>query len=130
MERRTILKWIWVASLFLAGMLLNAAGFGGEPFFGFKSVGNWMLYVAAISICVITIQSFKNKKRMVDERMLFVANKANRIVFMVMILFALVIMIVDGIHPIQMPYHVFMNYMICGILMVYIIAYQMLLKWN
>ena len=62
--------------------------------------------------------------------MLFVASKASRITFLAVITFAFIVMITDGITPLQVSYSMFMSYLICGMMLVYFVSYKILLKLN
>jgi len=111
----------------LAGLVLSYLSIG-SAFLGFSSVGSWLIYVGFIMLAVITIQLISNKKRVVDERMQFVASKAGKITFTAIILFSFAVMILDGIKPISIPYSYFMSYLLCGIILVYFVSYKILLK--
>jgi len=41
-----------------------------------------------------------------------------------------VITIIDGIKTINVPYHLFMSYMVCILLLIDIISYKLLLRYN
>jgi hypothetical protein len=62
--------------------------------------------------------------------MYFLANKANRITFLATIMIAFIIMIIDGIKTITVPYGLFMSYFICGITLFHLMTYKILLKNN
>lgn len=113
----------------IAGTLLMAFDIG-DAFLGFASVGTWLLYIGCIMLAIITLQTIKNKKRVVDERMQAIAAQAARITFTVIILAAFIIMVIDGIAPIALSYALFMSYFICGIVLVYLIAYKLLLRYR
>jgi len=100
--------------MIVLGIVLETYNVGGEDFLGFASVGNWLIYIGFLSIAVMILQSFEKKKRKTDERMYFVANKANRITFLVVIIASFAVIILDGISRITMPYSLFMSYFICG----------------
>jgi hypothetical protein len=68
------------------------------------------------------------KDKIVDERMQFVATKALRSTFLSVIVAAFAIIVVDGIYPITMPYHLFMSYLVAGMLAAYYISYHVLLR--
>jgi hypothetical protein len=51
--------------------------------------------------------------------MQFVATKAMRLTFLCLIITAFIIMVIDGIRPIVIPYYMFMSYLISGLLAVY-----------
>ncbi len=131
-QNRNIKDSVWrygfASVVILVGVFLSYLNVGNE-FLGFSSVGFWLIYVGIIMLAVTTIQLIFNKKRVVDERMQFVATKAARITFIGIILFAFIIMIADGIKPITLSYSYFMSYFICGIVLLYSISYKILLKY-
>jgi uncharacterized membrane protein len=110
----------------IVGATLSYLNMGNE-FLGFSSVGTWLIYVGFVMLAVITLH---NKKRIVDERMLFVATKASRITFVGIILFAFIVMVIDGVKPIGVAYSIFMSYFICGIVLLYLVSYKILLRYN
>lgn len=59
----------------------------------------------------------------------FIVAKADRITFLCLFLVAFVIMIFDGIRPITTPYYLFMSYLVCGLLLVYISSYKILSRF-
>jgi hypothetical protein len=128
-KTRLGLKYGFAVFLIIAGLILMYLKIG-EEFLGFSSVGSWLIYVGFVMLAIITLQLISNKKRIVDERMEFVATKAARITFLALIIFAFLIMIIDGIKPITMPYSYFMSYLLSGIVFIYFISYQVLLKRN
>jgi len=120
-------RYGFALSLVVAGLLLAYLNIGTE-FLGFASVGTWMIYVGFVMMAVVTLQTITKKKRVVDERMEFVAAKAGRVTFIAIILTAFIVMILDGIRPISIAYSYFMSYFICGILLVYLVSYRILLR--
>ncbi len=128
-KKSLIWRYSFAIILIILGIILSYLNIGNE-FLGFSSVGFWLIYVGFIALAVVTLQLTLNKKRIVDERMEFVAIKAARITFIGIILFAFVIMIIDGIRPINIAYSYFMSYLICGIVLLYLISYKILLKFN
>ena len=128
-KKSLIWRYSFAIILIILGIILSYLNIGNE-FLGFSSVGFWLIYVGFIALAVVTLQLTLNKKRIVDERIEFVAIKAARITFIGIILFAFVIMIIDGIRPINIAYSYFMSYLICGIVLLYLISYKILLKFN
>jgi uncharacterized membrane protein len=128
-RRNLIWRYIFAASVILLGIVLSHFKIGNE-FFGFSSVSLWLIYVGFIMIIIISLQALYKKKRIVDERMEFIASKSSRITFIGIILFSFTIMIIDGIKPIDFPYSYFMSYFICGIVLLYVISYKILLRFN
>ena len=121
--------YMFAISIMVLGMLFNIFKLGRGAFSAFGSVGNWLIYIGFIGLIYATIRLiWQPKKRIIDERMEFVATKALRISFLVLVIFAFLIMIIDGIYRITMPYHLFMSYLVAGILAVYYIGYKILLK--
>lgn len=128
-KKNSVWRYSFATILIIAGIILSYLKIGNE-FLGFSSVGSWLIYVGFIMLAIVTLQLMSNKKRIVDERMQFVATKASRITFMGIILFAFIIMIIDGIKPISIAYSYFMSYLICGIVLIYVISYKILLRFN
>lgn len=128
-KRNLIWRYSFATLLIISGIVLSYFNLGKE-FLGFSSVGLWLIYVGFVMLTIITLQMLFKKKRIVDERMEFIAAKASRITFMGIILFAFIIMIIDGIKPIEFAYSYFMSYFICGIVLLYAISYRILLGFN
>jgi len=128
-KKNSVWRYSFATILIIAGIILSYLNIGTE-FLGFPSVGLWLIYVGFIMLAIVTLQLMSNKKRIVDERMQFVATKAARITFIGIILFAFVIMVIDGIKPINIAYSYFMSYLICGIILLYLVSYKILLKFN
>ncbi len=124
-KTRLIARYGFSVAVILAGLILNYLEVGSE-FLGFSSIGSWLVYVGFIMMAIITLQLISKKKRITDERSEFVASKAARISFVAIILFAFVVMILDGIKPIQVSYSYFMSSMVCGIILVYLVSYKIL----
>ena len=128
-KRNLIWRYSFATLLIVSGIVLSYFNLGKE-FLGFSSVGLWLIYVGFVMLTIITLQMLFKKKRIVDERMEFIAAKASRITFMGIILFAFIIMIIDGIKPMEFAYSYFMSYFICGIVLLYAISYRILLGFN
>ncbi len=124
-KRNIIWRYSFATLLIISGVVLSYFNIGNE-FLGFSSVSLWLIYVGFVMLTVITLQMLFKKKRIVDERMEFIAAKASRVTFVGIILFAFLIMIIDGIKPIEVAYSYFMSYLICGIILLYIISYKIL----
>jgi len=129
-RNKTQIAWRYgfAVILIMTGLLTLHYNIGNE-FLGFSSVGTWLIYVGFIMLAIITLQLISNKKRIVDERMQFIATKAARITFIAIILTAFIIMVVDGIKEITISYSYFMSYFICGIILIYLISYKILLRY-
>jgi len=127
-QKKSVWRYGFAIILIITGTILSYLNIGNE-FLGFSSVGSWLTYVGFIMLAIVTIQLINNKKRIVDERMHFVATKAARITFTGIILFSFIIMVIDGIKPINIAYSYFMSYLICGIVLLYLISYNILLRF-
>ncbi len=127
--RVTIMYSIALAWLAL-GLLLNHFNLGRSDFQIYGSVGTWLIYIGFIGIIIATVRLLVRKKeRVIDERMEFVAAKSLRVAFLCFFILAFVIMIVDGIKLITTPYHLFMSYLVCMVLVIYIATYKILLRF-
>ncbi|MFA5406284.1 MAG: hypothetical protein WC307_02915 [Candidatus Nanoarchaeia archaeon] len=121
-------KAVFGIIMIISGLILGTLNLGNELFLGFTSVGNWLIYIGVVSFIILLAQNLLNNKRIIDERMQYVANKTNRITFLTVIMSAFVIMIWDGISKINLPYSLFMSYYICGITMTHLITYKLMLR--
>lgn len=128
MEMRTKGRYAFGLVCILAGLLLEYFEVGVGSFAGYGSVGKWLLYVGFFMMIFVTVMSFWKRKRVVDERMEFVAAKAARVTFLFLVTLAFAIMIIDGIQPIEIPLHMFMSYLVSSIILVYYVSYQWLLR--
>lgn len=113
--------------MIISGLILESLNIGENSFFGFASVGVYLIYIGFIGLIVFGIMKLRKKKN-IDERMESLALKSGRITFIFIISFAFLVMIIDGIKPIQIPYSIFMSYFIMGMVVVNVIVYQILLK--
>ena len=123
------LRYSFALATIILGVILEYLEIG-QKFFEFNSVGTWLIYVGLVMIAVITLQIFVNKKKVIDERMMLMAYKSSRVTFVVMLLTAFIIMIIDGISPITTPYSLFMSYIISYMVAVYFFAYKILERYN
>jgi uncharacterized membrane protein len=127
-RKNTTARYIFAFVILAAGIILEALNIGDE-FLGFESVGEWLIYVGFIMLVIITITLISKKKRIIDERMEKIAYQASRISFLAIIIGAFIIMIADGIKPIEISYSMFMAYLISGIVLVYLISYKIIEKF-
>ncbi len=128
-KKQAIWRYSFGIAIILAGLILNYKDIGRE-FFAFSSVGNWLIYTGFIMFGIITLQLISGKKRKVDERTQFIGMKSASWTYIFIILAAFVIMIIDGIKPITISYSYFMSYLICGIILVYVLTYKILERRN
>jgi len=117
------------SSMLILGLLLNYFNLGTSNFAGFSSVGNWLIYLAFVGLMISTVIALSKKRRAVDERMEFISTKALRITFLSLFVASFIIVIIDGIKAITIPYHMFMSYLVCGLLIIYFITYKILLRF-
>ncbi len=127
---RAVLKYSFGIVAIVLGVVLNHFDVGTASFAGFGSVGTWLICIGFLSLIISTFAVVVQKKRVVDERMLFVAAKANRIVFLSLVIIAFIVIVIDGIRPITMPYYLFMSYLVCVLMLVYFVSYKLLLRFN
>ncbi len=126
--RVTIMYSLALAWLAL-GLMLNHFNMGSVDFQIYGSVGTFFIYIGFVGIIIATVRLLVPKKeKVVDERMEFVAAKSLRFTFLCFFILAFIIIIIDGISSIKTPYHLFMSYLVCVILVIYIIAYKILLR--
>lgn len=115
---------------FIAGILLHQFRVGEQPYLGFSSAANWLIWIGSAITIVTMLRLIRRKEQLVDERMLAAAGKANRMVFLLVIIAGFIIMLIDGIKPIELSLGMFMAYLICGMMLAYSIAYKLILKNN
>jgi len=117
-------------AMLVIGILLNHFGIGTNGFMEFSSLGNFLVYVGFISLLITSVRVISKKERKVDERMMAAALQAGRITILAIIITAFVIMIADGISPINIPYSTFMSYAVCFVVLANLVAYRLLLKYK
>jgi uncharacterized membrane protein len=127
-ENRQYMKIIFSIILLVAGVIINTF-IPTKQFFGYSSVGTYLIFCGILILALALLRGFILKPKNVDERMINIALKATRLTFVIFMLSAFVIMIIDGIKPIIMPYSIFMSYFVCAILLVYIATYKIMLKY-
>jgi hypothetical protein len=128
-KKQIISKYFFAFICIISGAIIEYLKVGRD-FLGFSSVGTWLIYIGFVMLAVISLQAISNKKRIVDERMKLLAFKASRITFVLVIFAAFVIMIIDGIKTITIPYSLFMSYLIAYLMLVYVIAYKIIERYN
>lgn len=119
----TGIKFVFALLLLIAGVVLNLFEIGRE-FLGFATVGSWLIYVGLVMLAITSIRFFSDKNRKVDERALFIAQKASRVTFLLLIVGAFIVMVADGINKIALEYSTFMSYLICFVVVVYFVSYK------
>jgi len=79
-------------------------------------------------LAVIGLGGIFRRKQVRDERMECVSAKAMRVTFIIFVIVAFALMALDGISPITMPYHLFLSYLLCGMLAVLFLLCKVLLR--
>ncbi len=125
-KKGMIYRIIFIAVLMVLGITLNLYNIGSNEFFGQSTVGNYLIYIGFVMILVTSISYFKKREKIIDERIEMLRYKAGTMTFMVFIFVAFAIIILDGIQPITMRYSLFISYIVCAILVFYVIAYKVL----
>ncbi|NYT04002.1 MAG: hypothetical protein GKC00_04770 [Candidatus Methanofastidiosa archaeon] len=125
-KKGMIYRVIFIAILMVLGITLNLYNIGSNEFFGQSTVGNYLIYIGFVMILVTSISYFKKREKIIDERIEMLRYKAGTMTFMAFIFVAFAIIILDGIQPITMRYSLFISYMVCAILVFYVIAYKVL----
>lgn len=130
MEKKTraLVKFCWSAAMVFLGLLLNYFRLGQGTFSPFESVGTFLIFVGFAGLAISAISEAWRKKQVTDERMEFVAAKALRLTFVLFIIGAFFVIVLDGIAPIAVPYSLSASYAICAALFVYFVSYKLLLR--
>jgi uncharacterized membrane protein len=113
-----------------AGMILNRFDIGQKPYLGFATLGNWIIFMGLVLLFVPLVSVVVRRKKVMDERMLAISMQADRIVFLALIALAFIIMIADGIEPIDIPLGLFMAYVVNAMMLVYFISYHAMLRYG
>lgn len=115
--------------MLILGALINHFNLGAGNFYVYGSVGTYLIYLGFIGLIIATLTEIRRREKIIDERMQFIATKAMRVTFLCLIIIAFIIIIIDGLKPITMPYHLFMSYIVSGMLAIYYISYKILLRF-
>ena len=123
-------SYLFEIIIIILGLFFNYFNIGDNKLFGFSSAGNYLIYIGFIALMITTLQAISKKKRKVDERLMAAAMQSTRWTFVLIILAAFVIMVMDGISPISAPYSTFMSYFVCFIIFSNLIIYKLMLKYK
>jgi L-asparagine transporter-like permease len=123
-----IKKGICSLILIVIGIILNV--FIETKEFGFKSVGSYLICIGILFLIILAFYRFLHKDNIIDERTYLIANKTGKLLYALFILSAFIIMIIDGINPINIPYYVMMTYFIMGSTIFGMIIYHIFSKYN
>lgn len=125
-----IFKYAFAAFLILLGVTFKILGIGNRDFFSFNSVAFYLIYIGFLMLAIVTLTNFLKKDKIIDERMEKIGYKAYRTTFSVMFLAAFALMIYDGIKTVQVDLSNFVSYTVCFVLLVYVISYKLLERYN
>jgi uncharacterized membrane protein len=125
-KKGMIYRIIFISILVMMGLLLNHYNIGTNELFGYSTVGNYLIYIGFVMILVTSLTYFTKREKIIDERIELLRYKAGTFTFMVFIFVAFAIIVLDGIQPITMRYSLFISYLVCAILVFYVIAYKVL----
>jgi len=123
-------KSIFAGLMIIIGTILELTTKSETNFFGFNSVGIYLITIGIIFFIIIALYAIFFKERKIDERMLLHAYKSGRLTYAFLIVVAFAIMIIDGINPITIPYKTMMAYFIIGSTFVLMISFWLMSKNN
>ena len=123
-KKSMMLRIVFIAILIIIGISLNLYNIGSNEFFGYSTVGYYLIYIGFVMILATSIIYFTKREKIIDERTEMLRYKAGAITFTVFIFVAFLIMILDGINPITMRYSMFISYAVCAVLVFYVICLQ------
>ncbi len=124
-----IYRMAFALILIIAGAIFQMNGIG-KDFLSAWTLGAWLIYVGVLIIFIALLRSTVIPKKKVDERVQYIGMKASKVTFMALILISFAVMIIDGIKHLNIPYRLFMGYLISAIVLIYFIAYKVLEKRN
>lgn len=119
-----LFRYTFAIIIIAAGILFQYLQIGNE-FLGFPSLGIWLIWIGFVMLLVIVLNT---KKRKEDERTQMLALKASRMAFVSFIFGAFIIMIIDGINTISIPYSIFMSNLVACVVLIYFISYKILAR--
>lgn len=129
-KKVAIFKYAFAAFLILLGVIFKVFGIGNKEFFSFNSVAFYLIYIGFLMLFIVAITNFTKRNKIIDERMEKLGYKAYRWTFSIMFIAAFALMIFDGITTIQIELSNFLSYAVCFILIVYVISYKILERYN
>ena len=129
-KKVAISKYAFAAFLIFLGVTFKILGIGNNEFFSFNSVAFYLIYVGFLMLFIVTITNFTKRNKIIDERMEKIGYKAYRWTFSIMFIAAFALMIYDGIQEIQIDLSNFISYVVCFILIIYVISYKILERYN
>jgi len=129
-KKVVIFKYAFASFLILLGIIFKVFGIGNKEFFSFNGVAFYLIYIGFLMLFIVTITNFTKRDKIIDERMEKIGYKSYRWTFSIMFIAAFVLMVYDGIKTIQMELSNFISYAVCFILIVYVISYKILERYN
>jgi L-asparagine transporter-like permease len=127
-DTKFTMKIIFASILLVAGIFINLF-IPTKEFFGYGSVGSYLIFCGLLMLALALLRGFILKPKKYDERMITIALKSTRLTFVIFILSAFVLMIMDGINAITISYSMFLSYFVCFILLCNVIIYKIMLKY-
>jgi uncharacterized membrane protein len=100
--RSLLIKYAFAFCALIAGIALNALGVGSSSF-TFGSVGNWLMYIGAVTAIIATVSLFRDKEKIVDERAEKIGYKAYRMASVAFLLLAFALMVPTASRPSGCP---------------------------
>jgi nitrate reductase gamma subunit len=125
-KNKNTAKLLFGIIFIIAGLALNLARIGENKMFNFATVGDYLIYIGLIAIAV-TALTFKKEKKF-DERIILINYRATKITFSAFIIACFALIIIDGIAPINLEYKSFLSYLVCGLILLHLIAYKIIEK--
>ncbi len=127
-EKRFTMRAVFAVILIVAGIIINII-VSPKEFFGYNSVGTYLIFCGMLILALALLRGFVLSPKKIDERMTAIALKSTRLTFVVFILSAFLLMIIDGIKPITLPYSIFLSYFVCFIILCNFVIYKIMLKY-
>ncbi len=123
-------KGVFAFIMIVAGVIIELATTSKGNFFGFNSVGSYLIYIGTIFLLITIGYALFKKEKKIDERVMMHGYKAGKITYAILILTTFIIMVIDGIKPINIPMHMMMAYLIIGSTFILIISFWLMAKYN
>ncbi|MDD3263828.1 MAG: DUF2178 domain-containing protein [Candidatus Nanoarchaeia archaeon] len=125
-KRNLIIKSIFVLVFFITGILLNVFNIGKKDYFGYSSVGSYLIFCSFLLVFIIVLRYKIQKNKIIDERMEKIGYLASRATFSFIFIMGFILMILDGIYDFTWSYSTFISNSIMVILIFYLISYKLI----
>ncbi len=126
--KKSIAKFIFAGILIISGILLNYFNLGKVEFFSYNSVGSYLIFCGFIVLITSIMIIFTKKNKIYDERNEKISIRAMSWVWFFLFFGGFIIMIIDGISPINIRISEFISYSICALLLIYSVFYYIYSK--